>query len=216
MKRTALTERGIHTQSSELLDLCSAYDWSIRFDIACKIPLPDKKRLVWGGYDDYCFAKRAKYTKWFVRKAFGKLNRKLRDDKHFPLLFVHEFSPQDVNESLFSGHIHGAIRNDTGYSDDVVIEVIKEFAESQGTRTGLDIYVQPVFKEGVGGYLSKKVNYDKRKDFNTAFSKMIKRESDALRNCRDLRRLKEEMEVEKDLRESKQKLFRRCPWLAPV
>jgi hypothetical protein len=216
MKRTALTEKGIHKQSSELLDLCSAYDWDIRIDIACKIALPDKKRIVWGGYEEYCYTRRAKFTKWFVRKAFGRLNRKLRDDKHFPLMFVHEYSPRDIDESLFSGHVHAAIRNDTGYSNDIVIEVIKEFAVSEGARTGLDIFVQPVFKEGVGGYLAKKVNYDKRKDFNIAFSKMIKREADVLRNYRDLRRLEEKIEEEKDLREANQKRYRRCPWLAPV
>jgi len=216
MKRTALTEKGIHRQSSELLDLCKAFDWSIRIDFACRLALPDKVRLCWGGYDEYCYTKRAKYVKSFVRKAFKRLNPKLRDDKHFPLMFVHEYSPRDIDESLFSGHVHGAIRNDTGYSDDIVIEAIKEFAVSEQTRTGLDIYVQPVFKEGVGGYLAKKVNYDKRKDFNIAFTKMIKRESDVLRDYRDLRRLEEKIEEEKDLREANQKRYRRCPWLAPV
>jgi hypothetical protein len=214
MKRVLLTEEAARKQRDDIVSICEVFDWDIRLDIASCFPVDHVKRKTWGGYSEKCYARRSRFTKFFVRTAIKGINRKLRDSKHYPLYFIHEYAPNDFEENLYSSHIHSLIKNDTGYSNDILYRTVKAAAGRARIISGLDCNVQLVDKDkGPSGYIGKFVEYDKMTDHNEAFRKLCKKENQALRSYKLKMREEAQIIVNETNRELNEKLLRRLPFL---
>jgi len=216
MKKTLMTENNAARQKEDIEVICNSLDWDFRIDVACARDKDDSYRCLWGGYSKENYEHRSSFIKYYVRKTFEYINKKLRSDKHYPLYFVHEFGVNDFYEEDYSGHLHGMIKNDSGYSNDLVYKMLKRTAAGVRRKKGLDVNIQYVDKEnGPSAYIAKYVEYDKMVDHNPAFRRLVDREAETIREYRTLIRMQQKQFIKEVEKELMQKAYKRYPYLDP-